>query len=155
MPAGVENDDRRNRPDRPMTTRLFRIIVPVSGIDAAARFYASVFGDAGERVSPGRHYFDCGGVIFACCDPQADGDGYDATPLSEPLYLAVDDLDACFERVQAAGAALSDEVVPDVGPLGRIAERPWGEVSFYADDPFGNPLCFVRADTVFTGARDD
>jgi len=29
--------------------------------------------------------------------------------------------------------------------------RPWGERSFYAHDPFGNPLCFVDATTIFTG----
>ena len=38
-----------------------------------------------------------------------------------------------------------------MGPLGQIAKRPWGEESFYVSDPFGNPLCFVAADTVFTG----
>jgi hypothetical protein len=43
------------------------------------------------------------------------------------------------------------DVVPDVGPLGKIAQRPWGERSFYAADPFGNPLCFVARDSVFTG----
>ena len=49
------------------------------------------------------------------------------------------------------GARFSDASPPMVGPLGRIAKRPWGEESFYASDPFGNPLCFVRRDTEFTG----
>jgi hypothetical protein len=35
----------------------------------------------------------------------------------------------------------------------KVAVRPWGERSFYADDPFGNGLCFVDAQTVFTGRR--
>jgi hypothetical protein len=52
---------------------------------------------------------------------------------------------------KAGGAVLSPDVVPDVGPLGEIAERPWGERSFYASDPFGNPLCFVSRESVFTG----
>ncbi len=39
------------------------------------RVSAVVLGVAGERVSPGRHYFDCEGVILACFDPRADGDG--------------------------------------------------------------------------------
>jgi hypothetical protein len=34
---------------------------------------------------------------------------------------------------------------------GQIALRPWGERSFYAKDPFGNPICFVDEQTVFTG----
>jgi uncharacterized glyoxalase superfamily protein PhnB len=34
--------------------------------------------------------------------------------------------------------------------MGQIANRPWGERSFYLRDPFGNPLCFVDETTVFT-----
>ena len=117
--------------------RLYRVLIPVTDIEAAARFYAAVLGGPGERVSPGRHYFDCEGAILACFDPAADGDGREARPNPEPVYLAVDDL---------PGAP------PGVGPLGEIARRPWGEESFYADDPFGNPLCFVARGSVFTGA---
>jgi len=36
---------------------------------------------------------------------------------------------------------------------GALVTRPWGELSFYANDPFGNGLCFVDASTVFTGRR--
>jgi hypothetical protein len=35
--------------------------------------------------------------------------------------------------------------------MGQIATRPWGERSFYTQDPFGNPLCFVDSNTLFTG----
>ena len=35
--------------------------------------------------------------------------------------------------------------------MGQIATRPWGERSFYVHDPFGNPLCFVDAGSLFTG----
>jgi catechol 2,3-dioxygenase-like lactoylglutathione lyase family enzyme len=134
-------------------TSLFRIILPVSSIEQAARFYGQLLEQTGRRISPGRHYFDCGGTILACYDPQADGDGYDARPLPEPIYLAVDDLDRTFARATAAGATFSPAVVPDVGPLGAVAERPWGERSFYAADPFGNPLCFVARGTEFTGVE--
>ena len=131
--------------------KLFRVLVPVGDIEHAVTFYASVLGLEGERVSPGRHYFDCEGTVLACFDPVADGDDYDAMPLSEPLYIAVDDLQTAFERARGAGATFADDDVPDVGPLGRIADRPWGERSFYVADPFGNPLCFVSRDSVFTG----
>jgi len=131
--------------------RLFRVLLPVTDIERAATFYALVLDQTGDRVSPGRHYFDCGGVVLACFDPIADGDGYDAKPLPEPIYLAVDDLEVTLMRAKAAGATFSDDVVPDVGPLGSIAQRPWGEISFYAADPFDNPLCFVSSDSVFTG----
>jgi catechol 2,3-dioxygenase-like lactoylglutathione lyase family enzyme len=128
---------------------IFRIIVPVSDIEAARVFYSRVLGAPGKRVSPGRHYFDCDGTILACFDPAADGDGYTASPLSEPVYVAVDDLEAAYEACREAGAHFSSETTH--GPMGEIAVRPWGEESFYASDPFGNPLCLVRRGTEFTG----
>lgn len=131
--------------------RLFRVLVPVSDITAAQRFYESVLGSAGKRVSPGRHYFDCDGTILACFDPRADGDGYDAIRNPEPLYIAVSDLEDTYAACREAGVAFAEGAPPGVGPLGQIARRPWGELSFYASDPFGNPLCFVSADSVFTG----
>src|SRR5215510_420075 len=45
---------------------------------------------------------------------------------------------------------LSREDVHDA-PAGSIVVRPWGERSFYAEDPWGNPLCFVEEGTVYTG----
>ena len=131
--------------------RLYRVLVPVADIEAGQQFYERVLDAKGQRVSPGRHYFDCEGTILACFDPSADGDGYEAKPLPEPIYLAVSDLEATYAACQDAGAAFPEESPPMVGPMGRIAERPWGETSFYASDPFGNPLCFVARDTVFTG----
>ena len=129
--------------------RLFRVLLPVGDVERAVSFYAAVLGSPGRRVSPGRHYFECEGVILACFDPRADGDGYDAKPNPEPLYLAVDDLAATYAAAVGAGAELAQGSPPGVGPLGEIAKRPWGEESFYASDPFGNPLCFVSRSTVF------
>lgn len=131
--------------------KIFRIILPVNDIGRAVSFYESVFDQMGQRVSPGRHYFDCEGLVLACYDPMADGDDYEAVPLPEPVYIAVDDLQTTFRRASDAGASFSNDVIPDVGPLGEIAQRPWGEISFYATDPFGNPLCFVSRESVFTG----
>ncbi len=34
---------------------------------------------------------------------------------------------------------------------GEVVRRPWGERSFYAYDPWGNGLCFVDENTLFTG----
>lgn len=122
--------------------RLFRVILPVSDIEAATEFYAALLGENGERVSPGRHYFDCGGTILACYDPRADGDDFDAIPNPDHVYFAVDDLVASFERAKALPChALDDEI--------RV--HPWGERSFYAKDPFRNPICLVDVSTVFTG----
>ena len=125
-----------------MAVKIFRLILPVSDVERAAKFYEDVLGFSGERVSPGRHYFDCGGVILACYDPRADGDERDAVPNPDHVYLAVDDLEATFVRAGRAGCAWLEE---------KIETRPWGERSFYARDPFENPICFVDAKTVFTG----
>ena len=32
----------------------------------------------------------------------------------------------------------------------EIIKRPWGEVSFYVTDPWGNELCFVKEGTLYT-----
>ena len=131
--------------------RLFRVLVPVSDIEAAQRFYAAVLDSPGKRVSPGRHYFDCEGTVLACFDPRADGDGYDARPNPEPIYIAVADLSETYRACEAANAHFAMGSPPGVGPLGEITRRPWGEVSFYVSDPFGNRLAFVSQDSVFTG----
>ncbi|HUP43554.1 MAG TPA: VOC family protein [Thermoanaerobaculia bacterium] len=124
--------------------------MPVADVERAARFYGAVLGSAGFRVSPGRHYFDCGGTILACFDPRSDGDPYDPTPNPEWLYFAVEDLEAAYRACEEAGAAFAEEEVHG-DPAGRIARRPWGERSFYARDPFGNKLCFVDRATAFIG----
>lgn len=133
-----------------MPTKLFRVLMPVSDINRAATFYEGVLGKAGMRVSEGRHYFDCDGVILACFDPNADGDGYDASPNPEYIYFAVDNLEATFEACLKAGAKFAaGDVHGD--PAGNIATRPWGERSFYIEDPFGNKLCFVDRKTMYVG----
>jgi predicted enzyme related to lactoylglutathione lyase len=128
------------------TPRLYRVILPVADLERAAAFYGAVFGTPGQRVSPGRHYFDCGGVILACYDPVADGDGEQGGWRFHPLqylYFAVSDLDAALARVQAAGGVIDE----------GIATMPWGERLFYARDPFGSRLCFVDERTLFTGGN--
>lgn len=134
--------------------RLYRIILPVTDIEAAARFYETIFMIRGVRVSPGRHYLKLGDVILACLDARADGDAKRPGPLPEHIYVAVDDLDAAWARAADAGAAYKDMREEGAGRLGVIETRPWGERSVYFRDPFDNPVCLVDAETVFTGASD-
>lgn len=124
--------------------RLFRVILPVSDIEAASVFYAEVLGLPADRVSPGRHYFSCGGTILACYDAVADGDPEPVGPNPQYVYFSVDDLEAVHERVRRSSA----------GDITPIEVRPWGERSFYATDPFGNPICFVDSRTLFTNSSD-
>jgi predicted enzyme related to lactoylglutathione lyase len=124
--------------------KLFRVILPVSDLEKAAVFYGAVFQSPGQRVSPGRHYFDCGGTILACYEPPADGDGSEGAWSYHPkqyLYFSVPDLEAAFQRAQGAGATLDSAVMT----------MPWGERMFYARDPLGSQICFVDEKTLFTG----
>ncbi len=128
----------------PRPPKLYRVILPVSDIHRAAEFYSALLGIPGERVSAGRHYFDCDGVILACFDPRADGDGFDAKPNPAHVYFSVDDLETVFDRARRAGCSQLDE---------KIQTQPWGERMFYAHDPFGNPIALVDRRTVFVSKR--
>ena len=132
------------------SARLYRVILPVESLDDAVRFYAALLDDAGMRISPGRHYFRCGEVTLAVYDPAADGDARTPRPNFDHVYFAVDDLETVFARAERLGT-LSKEVGDGGLPMGEIARRPWGERSFYLQDPFGNPLCVVDAASIFTG----
>lgn len=132
------------------TCQLYRVIVPAGDIDRSAQFYATLLDQPGMRVSPGRHYFRCGSVTLAIYSPSADGDARDPYPNFDHLYLAVADLEPYFSRAELLNCLRS--ATGDGGlPMGKIAVRPWGERSFYADDPFGNPLCLVDDATLFRG----
>lgn len=141
--AVVAAQGQKRQGKMPDVARLYRVILPVSDIERAEKFYTRLLGLQGRRVSPGRHYFDCGEVILAIVDPRADGNDWDARPNQDHVYFAVADLDAVHRRASELGS---------LSPvMGKIEKRPWGERSFYAKDPSGNPLCFVDAKTVFTG----
>jgi predicted enzyme related to lactoylglutathione lyase len=119
---------------------LYRVILPVGDVDAAARFYESLLDVPGRRVSPGRHYLDAGSVVLALVDPRADGQDRDARANQEHVYFSTSDLEAAHARAVAAR--------PSVGP-DEIRQMPWGERSFYLTDPWGNPLAVVARGTEF------
>src|SRR5712691_9351481 len=120
--------------------KLFRVILQVSDLDKAAEFYAKLLDDEGRRIPrASRHYFDCGPVILALVDPTAEEE---AKPLPDYIYFAVNNLEAVYARARELGC-LSTEDVHGAG-AGDIVVRPWGERSFYVDDPWGNGLCFVE-----------
>ena len=130
------------------TTKLFRVTLQVSDLDKAAAFYSKLLDDQGIRIPRGsRHYYNCGPVILALVD-QAAG-GLQAKPIPDYVYFAVDNLEEVYARARELGC-LSQEDVHD-NKAGEIVKRPWGERSFYCDDPWGNGLCFVDEKTLFTG----
>jgi catechol 2,3-dioxygenase-like lactoylglutathione lyase family enzyme len=139
----------RGYSDHMPSPRLFRVVMPAADIDAAVQFYSAILDSPGMRISDGRHYFHCGGVILAVYSPAGDGDPTVPRPNFDHVYFAVDDLDAVLTRAQQTGGLVTH--TGDGGqPMGQIASRPWGERSFYMRDPFGNPICFVDSATLFT-----
>ena len=128
--------------------RLYRVIHPVNDIERAAAVYGEILGASGQRVSPGRHYFDCGGTILACYDSRADGDGPADPPRYQDdqfIYLSVPDLDATYKAAVRLGFRIRE---------GGIQSMPWGERMFWATDPFGNQVSFVAAGTEFLGSTE-
>lgn len=125
-----------------MAAKLFRVTIPVSDIERATSFYGRLLHNPGKRISPARHDFNCGGTILACYDPRADGKDEDSQPNPDHVYFAVPDLENHYARARTGGCKFIEP---------KIETRAWGERSFYAKDPFGNPLCFVDETTVVTG----
>lgn len=126
---------------RGLEGRFFRSVIPVRGLQEGVDFYASLLDTEGEAVSPGRVYFDLGEGVLCIYDAQSDGDAEIPAPLSVPVYIATPHLEEQYAR---ARALLGDSA-------GSIASRPWGEISFYLVDPFGNQICFVDDRTTFRG----
>jgi predicted enzyme related to lactoylglutathione lyase len=125
---------------------LFRINVEVGNLDEAADFYGKLFGIAGRKQAGSRCYFTCGAVTLQVLDVSRSGTPH---PAAKALYFTVRNLDAVFDRAKALNC-LSKEVVHGESG-GAITVRPWGERSFYAEDPWENPLCFVEEGTIYPG----
>ena len=127
--------------------KVFRVVLQVSALDKAVAFYSKLLGSKGRRIHGARHYFDCGGVILALLDP-AQG-RVKAKPSPDHVYFSVRDLEKIHARARKLRCLSKEEVHGESG--GALVTRPWGERSFYAQDPFGNQLCFVDQETLFTG----
>ena len=134
-----------------MAPTLYRIILQVDNLDRAEEFYAKLLGDRGRRIPRGsRHYIDCGPVILALVDVNGENiHGLQPKSLPDYIYFAVSDVDAFHERARELNCLSTEDVHGDSG--GDVVRRPWGERSFYAHDPWGNGLCFVDENTLFTG----
>ena len=126
--------------------QLFRINVEVGNLVEAKAFYEQLLGVEGRLQAGSRVYFTCGPVMLQVVDVSSGGTPH---PAAKALYFTVQDLDAIFSRAQALGCLSSESVHGAAG--GGIVVRPWGERSFYAQDKWQNPLCFVEAGTVYPG----
>jgi predicted enzyme related to lactoylglutathione lyase len=125
--------------------QFFRLNIEVGDLGQAERFYGTLLGLQGRQAGS-RVYFQAGPVTLQVVDVSSQGRPH---PGAKALYFTVRDLDAAFARAKALGC-LSRESVHDA-PGGGIVVRPWGERSFYAEDPWSNPLCFVEEGTTYAG----
>jgi catechol 2,3-dioxygenase-like lactoylglutathione lyase family enzyme len=134
-----------------MAPTLYRIILQVDNLDQAEEFYGKLLGDRGRRIPRGsRHYIDCGPVILALVNVNGEGiPGLEPKPLPDYIYFAVSDVEAVYQRAQELQCLSTEDVHGE--SAGDLVKRPWGERSFYAHDPWGNGLCFVDENTLFTG----
>lgn len=126
--------------------QFFRMNIEVGNLEQAIGFYSKLLAAQGRKQPGNRVYFEAGPVTLQVLDVSPMGQPHTA---AKALYFTVKDLEAAFERARELGC-LSQESVHDA-PGGGIVVRPWGERSFYALDPWGNPLCFVEEGTVYTG----
>lgn len=126
--------------------QFFRLNIEVGDLKSAISFYTTLLGIEGRKQAGSRCYFGCGPVTLQVVDVSSVGQPH---PAAKALYFTVDNLEAAYERAKSL-SCLSPEDVHDE-PGGGIVVRPWGERSFYALDPWKNPLCFVEAGTVYAG----
>jgi predicted enzyme related to lactoylglutathione lyase len=125
---------------------LFRLNIEVGNLDEAADFYSRLLGIEGRKQAGARCYFTCGAVTLQVIDVSSSGTPH---PAAKALYFMVNDLEEVFARAKALGCLSRDPVHGAAG--GAISVRPWGERSFYAEDKWANPLCFVEAGTIYPG----
>jgi hypothetical protein len=134
---------KKRVPDVPS---LFRINVEVGSLDEAVDFYSTLLGITGRKQAGSRCYFTCGPVTLQVVDVSSVREPH---PAAKALSFTVKNLDDVFARAQALGCLAEEDVHNARG--GAIAVRPWGERSFYAEDKWANPLCFVEAGTIYPG----
>ena len=146
----AKQQENQKQTNRKATSRdvpqFFRLNVEVGDLKSAISFYTALLGIEGRKQAGSRCYFECGPVTLQVVDVSSVGQPH---PAAKALYFTVDDLEAAYERAKSLHC-LSREDVHDA-PGGGIVVRPWGERSFYALDPWKNPLCFVEAGTVYAG----
>ena len=134
----------------PQAPTLYRIILQVPDLDQAEEFYGALLGDKGRRIPrASRHYIDCGPVILALVDVTSDGET--PKPIPDNIYFSTGNLNEIYERAKALNCLSNADVHGD--SAGEVVVRPWGERSFYVIDPWGNKLCFVDDNTLFTGRQ--
>src|SRR5262252_2776498 len=141
-----ENQKASKHATPPDVPQFFRLNIEVADLQSAISFYTTLLGIQGRKQAGSRCYFECGPVTLQVLDVSSSHQPHRA---AKALYFTVNNLEDVHARAKQL-KCLSQEDVHD-GPSGGIVVRPWGERSFYVEDPWKNPLCFVEAGTVYAG----
>ena len=134
---------RREAPDD--IPQLIRLNVEVADLDAAISFYTDLFRVRG-RKQPGTDA-TCGPVTLQVLDVSSNGQPH---PAAKALSFTVENLEAAFDRAKAL-SCLSRKVSARVHRQVASSCARGASDRFYAEDPWGKPLCFVEEGTVYTG----
>lgn len=126
--------------------QFFRLNIEVGNLDAAVSFYTKLLGIQGRKQAGSRCYFNCGPVTLQVLNVSSVREPH---PAAKALYFTVSDLEAIYARAGDLNCVSAEDV--HSAPAGGIVVRPWGERSFYVEDPWKNPLCFVEEGTVYSG----
>jgi len=144
---GQRKATRKTSPRTPAEApSLFRMNIEVGNLDEATRFYGRLLGLVGRMQAGSRCYFTCGAVTLQVVDVSFVGKPHAA---AKALYFVVNELDAIFARAKSLRCLSAEDVHGEPG--GQIRVRPWGERSFYVEDKWHNPMCFVEAGTIYPG----
>jgi predicted enzyme related to lactoylglutathione lyase len=122
-----------------MLVKLYKVVIPVSDLEQAKTYYLHLLGVNGRRMSPREYHYDCGNVVLCCRHPGSEGDPTPVSRSFQQVHLAVEDVEAVFEKAKTAGGCALDQ---------EIRAEPWGDRSFVAQDPFGNTLVFSDQETM-------
>lgn len=112
---------------------IMQILVPVSDVDRAARFYEEVLGLPLLFRYPGNAFFDAAGVRLYLAKPTEPG--YDG---AATLYFRVDDVTAAFTLLESRGATVRER--PEV-----VHRDPGHDLWLaFVADPDGNNIGLMR-----------
>jgi len=149
MPAKQKTKAAKAKAKRTAMTdvpQLFRLNVEVGDLASAISFYSCLLGIQGRKQAGSRCYFGCGPVTLQVVDVSSSRQPH---PAAKALYFTVNHLEEVYERAELLKCLSPEDIHDQSG--GGIAVRPWGERSFYVEDPWKNPLCFVEEGTVYKG----